>query len=60
MKSGTDLRGIALGENTELTDEAVKAAVKAYVYWLKERSAGKKVALGHDSRLSAQRIAAAA
>jgi phosphomannomutase len=60
LKSGTDLRGIALGENTELTDEAVKAAVKAYVYWLKERSAGKKVALGHDSRLSAQRIAAAA
>lgn len=63
LKSGTDLRGVALGENVELTDEAVKAAVKAYAYWLKERAAGgagNKVALGHDSRLSAPRIAAAA
>ena len=32
LKSGTDLRGIALGENNVLTDEAVEAAVGAFAY----------------------------
>lgn len=63
LKSGTDLRGIALGENNVLTDEAVEAAVGAFAYFLKEKT-GKggmlKIALGHDSRLSGERIALAA
>ena len=63
LKSGTDLRGIADGDGVQLTDEAVAAAVSAYIYWLKEKT-GKagtlKVALGRDSRRSGERICAAA
>lgn len=62
LKSGTDVRGVALdgvkGEPVTLTDEAVAGIVKAFCLRLAERT-GKdrpKLAIGHDSRLSAQRI----
>lgn len=60
LKSGTDLRGVA---DTQLTDEAVTAAVNAFAVWLKESPkvvGAPKIALGHDSRNSADRICAAA
>lgn len=63
LKSGTDLRGVAVGENVNLTDEAVYSAVSAFLVWLKEKTQKEdalKVALGHDSRVSAQRISTAA
>ena len=63
LKSGTDLRGIADGEGLQLGDEEVKAAASAFVFWLKEKTektGALKIALGHDSRRSAERIAAAA
>lgn len=63
LKSGSDVRGVSSGEPSEieLTDEAVRAIVNAYVVWLAEKEAKPdlKIAVGHDSRLSADRITAA-
>ena len=58
LKSGTDVRGIAVGENVTLTDDAVYAISRAFVKWL-ELKCGKtrfKIAVGNDSRISADRI----
>ena len=63
LKSGTDVRGTALegvaGENVDLTDQAVEGIVKAFYFRLAETSGKDKltIAVGHDSRLSANRIA---
>lgn len=67
LKSGTDIRGIASdlgGKEINLTDEAVKDITAAFVLWVSEKT-GKapgelKFAIGHDSRISAERIKAAA
>ncbi|MDE6868506.1 MAG: phosphomannomutase/phosphoglucomutase, partial [Clostridia bacterium] len=61
LKSGTDVRGIAVGDNSPvtLTDEAVITISRAFAKWLKARL-GKsrlKIAVGNDSRISADRIA---
>ena len=60
LKSGSDVRGVAYGkaEDVQLTDEAVRAITEAFIVWLSEKT-GKidlRVAVGHDSRLSAGRI----
>lgn len=58
LKSGTDVRGTASGEHTNLTNEAIDSIVKSFLYFVCERT-GKHnltVAVGHDSRLSAERI----
>ena len=58
LKSGTDVRGTAVGENITLTDGAVCAISRAFVKWLNVKS-GKtrfKIAVGNDSRISADRI----
>lgn len=66
LKSGTDVRGVALegvpGEAVNLTDEAVAGIVKAFLYRLAQKTGKKKLtlAIGHDSRLSAERISACA
>lgn len=64
LKSGSDVRGIASGEENEiqLTDEVVRDIVNAFVVWLADKSAKPdlKIAVGHDSRVSADRITAAA
>ena len=66
LKSGTDVRGVALegveGEHVNLTDEAVHGIVKALCALLAQRLGKTKltIAIGHDSRLSADRICAAA
>lgn len=66
LKSGTDVRGVALegvpGEHVNLTDEAVTGIMKAFYVWLTDRTGRGKltIAIGHDSRLSADRIAACA
>lgn len=67
FKSGTDIRGIACegvkDEHVNLTDEAVAAMTAGFLCWLQKR-ANKQIcdcviSLGHDSRVSAQRIKAA-
>lgn len=58
LKSGTDVRGIAVGDNITLTDEAVTLISRAFIVWLNKKY-GKtkfKIAVGHDSRISAGRI----
>ena len=67
LKSGTDIRGVAsegvAGEPVNLTDETLAKLARGFALWLSER-AGKPagnltVAVGHDSRVSADRIFAA-
>ena len=66
FKSGTDIRGAASegvpGEEVLLTDDAVKKITAGFALWLSEKT-GKPVpaltvALGHDPRVSAERIRA--
>jgi len=64
FKSGTDVRGIAaegvVGENVNLTDFAVKRITESFALWLCRKLNSKpeniKISVGHDSRISAQRI----
>lgn len=60
LKSGTDIRGTAMGENTDLTDEAVRKITAGFVATVCEKTGSQPsdmtVAVGHDSRLSAERI----
>ncbi len=62
LKNGTDVRGTAIagveGDPVTLTDEAVLAISAAFALWA-EKKLGKKptIAVGHDSRLSAEHIA---
>ena len=61
LKSGSDIRGTAAegvaGEEIELTDKAVFDLTIGFCKWLKEnRYDGNKIAVGHDSRISALRI----
>lgn len=61
FKSGSDIRGYALGDESNplyMSDEMVMRASAAFLAWLKNRT-GKEnvcVSVGHDSRLSAERI----
>lgn len=60
LKSGTDIRGVAIESNlpVNLTDESVSVICKAFIKWLSVKY-GKtkfKIAVGHDSRISAPRI----
>ncbi len=64
LKSGTDIRGIAaegvVGENITLTDDVVCRITDAFALWISNRL-GKlptdiKISVGHDSRISAERI----
>lgn len=58
LKSGTDIRGVALGEKITLTDEAVGDIVRAFCTWLgkKLKKDELKIAVGNDPRLSSGRI----
>ena len=58
LKSGTDVRGVAVGKNITLTDEAVTAITKAFCVWLtkKYKLDELKIAVGNDSRVSAGHI----
>ena len=65
LKSGTDIRGVAVKtetEEVELTDEVVEKICTAFIIWLrkKENKEDIKIAVGHDSRISADRIKASA
>lgn len=64
LKSGTDVRGtaVATASKITLTDEAIDVIVKAFVKWLslKTGKARFKIAIGNDSRISAERVVSAA
>ncbi len=66
LKSGTDVRGVASdlgGKAVNLTDEAVFDITAAFAVFLAAKYGKKtgelKVAVGHDSRISANRISVA-
>lgn len=66
LKSGTDVRGIASdlgGRAVELTDTAVSDIVAAFAVWCEKKfsksACDLKIAVGHDSRITAERISAA-
>lgn len=62
LKSGSDIRGIASegveGEDVQLTDEAVFDLTIGFCRFLFDKgiNKGEKIAVGHDSRISAERI----
>lgn len=64
LKSGTDIRGVACegvaGEPVNLTDEVIEGIGEAFLCWceakLQKKSSELRIAVGHDSRVSADRI----
>lgn len=65
LKSGTDVRGVAVETDTEqveLTDEVVKKICIAFSKWIKQKENKDeiRISVGHDSRISADRIKNAA
>ena len=61
FKSGSDIRGYALGDETNplyMSDEMVMRSAAAFADWLKAKTEKDDifVSVGHDSRLSAERI----
>ena len=65
LKSGTDVRGVAVETSTEkieLTDEVVEAICAGFVRWYRDKFGKNElsIAVGHDSRISADRIKNAA
>ncbi len=66
LKSGTDIRGVAsdvYGSEINLTDDAVYDIVSAFVCFLTDKigvsAEEMKISVGHDSRITAQRISSA-
>ncbi len=67
LKSGTDIRGVASdkgGNKVNLTENAVMDITDAFVVWLSKKTGKKatelKIAIGHDSRITAGMIKTAA
>jgi len=70
LKSGTDIRGVAIGEGITLSKEAAKRLALGFAMFLEQRGnvsnrrGGRSrplvIAIGHDSRLSAKDISDAA
>lgn len=65
LKSGTDVRGVAVNTETEtieLTDEVVEKICVSFAKWIKikENKEDIKISVGHDSRISAEKIKNAA
>lgn len=60
LKSGTDIRGTAIGENAQLSDEAVERIALGLVKHLNITTdilpKDMTICIGHDSRISAERI----
>ena len=60
LKSGTDIRGTAVGKDPALNDEAVRKITYGFLQYLSEKTglepASMTVCVGHDSRISADRI----
>lgn len=55
LKNGTDIRGIAIGENANLTPEIAFRLGRAFAAFLAERSKKRlKIAVGQDPRLSGE------
>ncbi len=57
LKSGTDVRGKALGEGAQLTAEVAGRIGGAFVSWLRKKGVDHpRIALGRDSRLTGEML----
>lgn len=60
LKSGTDIRGTAVGDTAQLSDSVVERIALGFVAFMNKKTGldGEKmtVCIGHDSRISAERI----
>ncbi|MBR4359857.1 MAG: phosphomannomutase/phosphoglucomutase [Clostridia bacterium] len=57
LKSGTDVRGRALGDDAPLTAAVTGRIGAAFVQWLKERGVDNpRIALGRDSRITGEML----
>lgn len=61
FKSGSDIRGYALGDESNplyMDDMMIMRCTKAFLDWLKSKTkeSAPYISVGHDSRLSAERI----
>ncbi len=60
LQNGSDIRGIALGDDTNLTPQAAEDLAKAFVLWLQESGVSSpKIAIGIDSRVTGPSLKAA-
>ena len=64
LQNGSDVRGVALGDNANLTPDAVNRIARAFTYWVAEKT-GKdakslRIGIGHDSRVTADSLKTAA
>ena len=60
LKSGTDVRGRAMGDGAPLTPETAEKLGAAFALWLKERGVDNpRIALGRDSRLTGESLLSA-
>lgn len=59
LQNGSDIRGIALGENANLTSEVAADLAAAFFHWLRvQKPEGMlKFAIGRDSRLTGEDLA---
>lgn len=60
LKSGSDIRGITIGENKNFTNDDVKSISISFCIFLEKvkhiKIKDQKIAVGHDSRLSSERF----
>ncbi len=60
LKSGTDIRGVAVGADMQLTDEIIERIALSFLSLIKDRTEKDykdlTICVGHDSRISADRI----
>ncbi|NLB90058.1 MAG: phosphomannomutase/phosphoglucomutase, partial [Clostridiales bacterium] len=63
LKSGSDVRGVAMGENAQLTPKVVENLSKAFVEMVgahHEKPIEKvRISIGHDSRLTGKSLSQA-
>ncbi|WP_066686134.1 phosphohexomutase domain-containing protein [Christensenella intestinihominis] len=53
LQNGSDIRGIALGDDANLTQQAARDLAAAFVSWLSARTgSAPKIAIGMDSRVT--------
>ena len=61
LLSGSDIRGIALGDNCNLTNEVIKCISIAFASFIEKKKGiiikDQIIAVGHDSRISSPRLA---
>lgn len=60
LKSGTDIRGKALGDDALITEQLAEKIGRAFATWLKNKHANApSIAIGRDSRISGSKLLAA-